>query len=69
MLRSWGIVFIVFGTFWTLAGFLTYASDIQLGIAVSGINMCGIGILMLGVNNKIEDIMLDKWSERRDPSN
>ena len=50
MLKGWGITFIVFGTFWALAGFLTYYSDIQLGIAVGGLNLVGIGILMLGLN-------------------
>ena len=42
-----GISFIVFGLFWSIAGFLAYASDIQLGIAVGGINMVGLGIVML----------------------
>lgn len=56
MLRGWGIAFIVFGILWTVGGFLAYASDIQIGIAVSGINMFGIGILMVGVNSKLEDL-------------
>jgi hypothetical protein len=51
MLRSWGFTFIFIGGFFTLAGFLTYASDIQLGIAIGGMNMIGIGILMLGFDN------------------
>ena len=42
-----GILFIVFGALWAVAGFASYASDIQLGIAVSGINMIGIGIIMV----------------------
>jgi len=56
VLMGWGIAFIVFGIFWTLAGFITYASDIQIGIAVSGINMFGIGLLMVGVDSKLKDI-------------
>ena len=47
-----GVSFIVFGLFWSIAGFLAYASDIQLGIAVGGINMVGLGIVML----KLSDI-------------
>lgn len=56
VLKGWGFAFIVFGIFWTLAGFITYASDIQIGIAVSGINMFGIGLLMVGVDSKLKDI-------------
>lgn len=56
MLRGWGITFIVVGIFWSLAGFLTYVSDIQLGIALGGLNLLGIGILMVGINEKLESI-------------
>lgn len=52
MLKGWGYFFVIVGLFWTLAGLSSSASDIQLGIAVSGMNMFGIGILMLGVNSK-----------------
>jgi hypothetical protein len=45
-MKIWGIVFVVFGIFWTVAGFLSYKSDIQLGIALAGINMLGIGSIM-----------------------
>lgn len=45
-MKIWGILFIVFGTFWTIAGFVSYKSDIQLGIALAGINMFGIGYIM-----------------------
>ena len=51
-----GISFIVFGLFWSIAGFLAYASDIQLGIAVGGINMVGLGIVMV----KLSDMTLTK---------
>ena len=51
-MKIWGIVFIVAGAFWTFAGFLSYASDIQIGIAVSGINMIGIGTIMYHLGSK-----------------
>jgi hypothetical protein len=46
-MKVWGILFVVFGAFWTIAGFLSYKSDIQLGIALAGINMFGIGLIMI----------------------
>jgi hypothetical protein len=46
-MKIWGIVFIVFGIFWTVAGFLSYKSDVQVGIALAGINMLGIGSIMV----------------------
>ena len=63
MLKVWGILFIIFGSLWTLAGFLGYASDIQLGIAVGGINMIGVGILMLGVHSFFQSSDR-KWDEK-----
>jgi hypothetical protein len=51
-----GISFIVFGLIWTIAGFLSYASDIQLGIAVGGINMVGLGVVMV----KLSDMTFGK---------
>ena len=36
----------IFGAFWTIAGFISYKSDIQLGIGLAGINMFGIGYIM-----------------------
>ena len=36
----------IFGAFWTIAGFVSYKSDIQLGVALAGINMFGIGYIM-----------------------
>jgi len=38
---------VIFGVFWTIAGFISYKSDIQLGIALAGINMFGIGLIMI----------------------
>ena len=46
-----GYLFIGFGLIWTIAGFASYASDIQLGIAVSGINMVGIGLIMVKISS------------------
>jgi hypothetical protein len=45
-MKVWGILFMIFGTFWTFAGLISYKSDIQLGIALAGINMFGIGYIM-----------------------
>jgi hypothetical protein len=46
-MKIWGILFVIFGGFWTLAGFVSYKSDIQLGVALAGINMFGIGLIMI----------------------
>ena len=51
-MKIWGVVFVVFGIFWTVAGFLSYKSDIQLGIALAGINMLGIGSIMVHLGNQ-----------------
>jgi hypothetical protein len=51
-MRTWGILFIIGGVFWTLGGIISYASDIQLGIAVSGMNMIGIGAIMVSLGSK-----------------
>lgn len=45
-MKIWGVLFVIFGAFWTIAGFVSYKSDIQLGIALAGINMLGIGLIM-----------------------
>jgi hypothetical protein len=45
-MKVWGILFVIFGAFWTIAGFISYKSDIQLGVALAGINMFGIGNIM-----------------------
>jgi hypothetical protein len=52
-----GIIFIIAGIFWAIAGFVTYASDIQLGIALSGICMAGIGGVMIGLSNVQKDLL------------
>jgi len=55
-MKTLGVSFIVFGIFWTFAGFLSAATDIQLGLAVGGINMVGLGIVMV----KLSDMTLTK---------
>lgn len=45
-MKIWGVLFVIFGAFWTIAGFVSYKSDIQLGVALAGINMFGIGYIM-----------------------
>jgi len=45
-MKIWGALFVIFGAFWTIAGFVSYKSDIQLGVALTGINMFGIGYIM-----------------------
>ena len=52
-----GVVFVIAGIFWAIAGFVTYASDIQLGIALSGICMAGIGGVMVGLSNVQKDLL------------
>ena len=54
-MKIWGILFVVFGAFWNIAGFVSYKSDIQLGIALAGINMFGIGYIMFRIS-KLTDI-------------
>ena len=51
-MKKWGVVFVVFGIFWTVAGFLSYKSDIQLGIALAGVNMLGIGSIMIHLGSE-----------------
>jgi len=51
-MKVWGILFLIFGAFWTIAGFISYKSDIQLGIALAGINMLGIGLIMIHLANQ-----------------
>jgi hypothetical protein len=55
-----GVVFVIAGIFWAIAGFATYASDIQLGIALSGICMAGIGGVMVGLSSVQKDV-LNLW--------
>ena len=62
-MRIWGVLFVVFGAFWTIAGFISYKSDIQLAIALAGINMFGIGYIMIymsKVSDKKSDSLGDK---------
>ena len=51
-----GILFVIFGVLLTLAGFFSYASDIQLIVAFIGINMTGIGAIMIYLNGIKSDL-------------
>lgn len=42
-----GILFVIIGIFLALAGFTSYASDIQLIVAFVGVNMAGLGSVMI----------------------
>jgi hypothetical protein len=42
-----GALFVVFGILLALAGFTSYASDIQLIVAFTGVNMAGLGSIMI----------------------
>ena len=62
-----GALFIIGGIFWALLGFATYASDIQLGIALSGICMAGIGGVLIGISNVQKDLLnLWLWVKKSD---
>jgi hypothetical protein len=56
-MKIWGIVFIVFGVFWAILGFFSYKSDIQLGIAVTGICMAGIGGVLIALASIKKDLL------------
>jgi len=59
-MKMWGIAFIMFGVFWTIAGFVSYKTDIQLGIAISGICMAGIGGVLISLAS-IRSDLLNVW--------
>ena len=67
-MKVWGILFVVFGVFWTIAGFISYKSDIQLGIALAGINMFGIGYIMFHISKQGDrkQISEDQTSQSQD---
>jgi len=50
----------MFGVFWTIAGFVSYKTDIQLGIAISGICMAGIGGVLISLAS-IRSDLLNVW--------
>ena len=55
-----GVLLIIAGVFWAVVGFATYASDIQLGIALSGMCMASIGGVLIGLSNVHRDL-LNLW--------
>ena len=59
-MKMWGIAFVMFGVFWTIAGFVSYKTDIQLGIAISGICMAGIGVVLISLAS-IRSDLLNVW--------
>jgi hypothetical protein len=62
-MKVWGILFVVFGAFWTIAGFISYKSDIQVGIALAGINMFGIGLIMIHLARKDDEKQMTEDSK------
>jgi hypothetical protein len=55
-MKALGIIFVVLGGLLAVLGFTSYASDIQLIVAFVGINMAGIGavlIYMAGIKNDL----------------
>ena len=59
-MKMWGIAFVMFGVFWTIAGFVSYKTDIQLGVAISGICMAGIGGVLISLAS-IRSDLLNVW--------
>jgi hypothetical protein len=51
-----GILFVILGIFLALAGFTSYASDIQLIVAFTGVNMAGLGSIMIYLNGLKNDL-------------
>jgi hypothetical protein len=56
-MKIWGIVLIVVGGFFTVAGFATNISDIQIGIAVGGMCLAGIGGVLIALSEIKKDVM------------
>lgn len=52
-----GFAFVVVGGLFAVSGFLFYASDIQLGIALTGICMFGVGVLMIALHSVKKDLL------------
>ena len=51
-----GVIFVVLGGLLAVLGFTSYASDIQLIVAFVGINMAGIGAVLIylaGIKNDL----------------
>jgi uncharacterized membrane protein len=56
-MKIFGILFVVFGGLFAFAGFLSSATDIQLGIGISGLCMVGIGVIMIGISSIQRDLV------------
>jgi hypothetical protein len=60
-----GILFVIAGVFLTFIGFASYASDIQLIAAFTGINMAGIGALLIFLSGIKTDLYsIYEWIKR-----
>ena len=55
-----GVVLIIFGGFWTIVGFLSYTSDIQLGLAITGVCIAGVGGVLIALASIKKDL-LSMW--------
>jgi hypothetical protein len=52
-----GYGFCLFGILWAVLGFASYSSDIQIGIALIGICMFGIGLLLISIDSVKKDLV------------
>jgi hypothetical protein len=56
-MKTWGFLLVSAGAFFAIAGFASYSSDIQLGIAVGGMCLAGIGGVLIALSGIKKDIM------------
>jgi hypothetical protein len=52
IMKVFGGIFVVLGVLTTLVGLVNAQTDIQIGIAVGGVNMFGIGIIISMMANR-----------------
>jgi hypothetical protein len=51
-----GVIFVIVGIFLGLAGFVSFATDIQLIVAFTGVNMAGLGSVMIYLSGIKSDL-------------
>jgi len=51
-----GVIFVIVGFFLGLAGFVSFATDIQLIVAFTGVNMAGLGSVMIYLSGIKSDL-------------
>jgi hypothetical protein len=51
-----GVIFVIVGIFLGLAGFFSFATDIQLIVAFTGVNMAGLGSVMIYLSGIKSDL-------------